>query len=191
MCNMYHFTDSKLRDSQPIPAIGEWLEYTGEIRMCVSGLHASKHPFYALRFAPGLMLHKVRLEQATHTDDKSVGRRRKIIASIDLTGLLHEFARWCALQLIDKWDAPDVVHEYLETGNISLRVEARAAVWSGGGEEVARWAAAVASRAAVMPMAVWSMAREVAEAEVGMDWGTMRDKQRTKFKELVDEAFGD
>ena len=39
----------------------------------------------------------------------------------------REFARWCALQVIDKWDAPDIVREYLKTGNEKLRLDARAA----------------------------------------------------------------
>ena len=37
---------------------------------------------------------------------------------------LQAFARWCALQVIDLWDAPDVAQEYLETGNEDLRVAA-------------------------------------------------------------------
>ena len=39
----------------------------------------------------------------------------------------REFARWCALQVIDKWDAPDFVREYLKTGNEELRLNALAA----------------------------------------------------------------
>jgi len=42
----------------------------------------------------------------------------------------REFARWCALQVIDKWDAPDVVLKYLETGLPELRKDARAAASS-------------------------------------------------------------
>jgi hypothetical protein len=41
--------------------------------------------------------------------------------------MLREFARWCALQVIHLWDAPDVVRQYLETGDESLRAAARAA----------------------------------------------------------------
>jgi len=44
----------------------------------------------------------------------------------------REFARWCALQVIDKWDAPDVVLKYLETGMPELRIRARAAASIGG-----------------------------------------------------------
>ena len=31
----WHFTDgNKLRDGTPLPAVGEWLEYEGEVRIC-------------------------------------------------------------------------------------------------------------------------------------------------------------
>ena len=72
------------------------------------GLHASEHPFDALTYAPGKMLHKVILrgDLQSHGDpiDKYVGRERKITASMDAEKLLREFARWCALQDA-AWDA--------------------------------------------------------------------------------------
>ena len=118
----YHFTSDTLRDGTPIPPIGEWLEHEGEIIPCKSGLHASEHPLDALKYAPGVRLHLVELDgdMMPHGDpvDKHVGRRRKILKSIDATELLREFARWCALQVIHLWDAPDVVKKYLETGNL-------------------------------------------------------------------------
>lgn len=49
---------------------------------------------------------------------------------------LREFARWCALQVVDLWGAPQVVRQYLETGNEAARAAARAAAWS------AAWSAA-------------------------------------------------
>jgi hypothetical protein len=38
-----------------------------------------------------------------------------------------EFARWCALQVTHLWDAPDVVCEFLETGNEDLKEAAKKA----------------------------------------------------------------
>jgi len=61
--------------------------------------------------------------------DKFVGRRRKILQTIDTTELLREFARWCALQVIDLWDCPPIVREYLETGREEIQAAARAAGW--------------------------------------------------------------
>jgi len=176
----YHFTGVTLGDGRPIPPIGEWLEYDGEIVPCRAGLHASEHPFEALQYAPGPLLHRVELDGdiVAHGDpvDKHVGQRRKIMATIDATDLLREFARWCALQVIHLWDAPDVVREYLETDNEANRAAARDAAWN------AAWAAAGdAAREAARDAAgdaAWAAARDAA-------WAA----QRKRFAELVDEAF--
>jgi hypothetical protein len=37
---------------------------------------------------------------------------------------LREFARWCALQVVHLWDAPEIVIEYLQTGDEELMVAA-------------------------------------------------------------------
>ena len=125
----YHFTDDTLRDGRPIPPVGEWLEHDGKIVPCESGLHASEHPLDALNYAPGCTLHRVELEGdlMPHGEpvDKWVGRRRKIVATVDATALIKHFSRWCAFQVIHLWDAPEVVREYLETG----REDIRAAAW--------------------------------------------------------------
>ena len=137
----YWFSSDTLRDGRPIPPPGEWLEHDGPIIPCESGLHASEHPFDAMAYAPGNMLHMVELEGdlISHGNpvDKWVGRRRKIVATIDATDLLREFARWCALQVIDMWNAPQVVREYLETGDESKRDAARAAAWAAQREKFA------------------------------------------------------
>ena len=172
----YHFTGETLRDGRPIPPIGEWLVHEGEITPCRSGLHASEHPFDALTFAPGNLLHQVELDGdlQPHGDpiNKYVGRRRKIMATIDAEPLLREFARWCALQVIDLWDAPPVVRQYLETGDESLRHAAG---------DAARGAAWDAARAAA-----WAAARDVARDAAGDAAG---DAQREKFAAMVEDAF--
>jgi hypothetical protein len=159
--------------------------------MCRSGLHASKHPFDALRDAPGRILHKVKLEDATHSDGKSVGRRRKIIATIDATTLLREFAQWCALQIIDNWEAPAIVLDYLETGDESLREDVWLEVWAAkekAGVVVATWLAAEAAGAAAIRMTRTQVAARLA-ARASVEAGAAG--QRTKFQEMVNEAFGD
>jgi hypothetical protein len=160
----YHFTGEKLRDGRAIPPIGEWLEHDGPVEPCTSGLHASIDPFDALKYAPGNLLHRVELEGdlISHGDpvDKWVGRRRRIMESIDAEKLLREFARWCALQVVHLWECPPVVRQYLETGDESLRAAARDA----------------ASAAA------WGAARADARAAA-------RDTQRAKFNEMVNAAF--
>ena len=64
--SLYHFTGSTLRDGSPIPEPGVWLKHDGPIVPCASGLHASEHPFDALAYAPGNMLHKVNLREKLH-----------------------------------------------------------------------------------------------------------------------------
>ena len=185
----YHFTGDTLRDGRPIPAIGEWLDHPGPIVPCESGLHASEHPFDALQFAPGPMLHLVELdgEIQTHGNppDKIVGRRRKIVASIDATDLLREFARWCALQVIHLWECPDVVRRYLETGDESIRAAARDAAGADA-RDAARVAAWVAARDATRD-AAWEAARDAAWAAArDADRAAAWDSQRAKFKAMVD-----
>ena len=165
----YHFTKgNKLRDGRPLPAIGEWLEHTGPIVPCESGLHASEHPFDALQYSPGEMLHLVEIdgELVTHGDppNKVVGRRRKILASIDATDLLREFARWCALQVSHLWECPDVVRRYLETGDESIRAAARDADRDADRD------------------AAWAADRDAA-------WAAATDSQRAKLESMVNEAF--
>ena len=103
----YHFTGDKLRNGADIPAIGTWLKFSGAIIPCQSGLHMSEHPFDALKYAPGNILHKVELggRLVSHCETKSIinkwcGSKRKIIATINAEKLLRDFARWNALQVI-------------------------------------------------------------------------------------------
>jgi hypothetical protein len=172
--NYYHFTATTLRDGSPVPKIGEWLELPASVKLkaCPSnkdiadgygGLHASGHPFDALQYAPGSTLHLVNLdgELIEHGSpvDKVAARRRKIVATIDAEPLLREFARKCALSVIHLWDAPEVVKQYLTTGDESLRAAAGVAAWD------AAWAARAAAGAAAWEAAwdaAWAASRVAA-----------------------------
>ncbi len=79
---------------------------------------------------------------------------------------LREFSRWCALQVKDLWDMPDVVREYRETGNEELRDAAWDAAWN------AAWASADA----------WAAADAWASADA---WVAARDAQIEKLKEML------
>ena len=143
----YHFSGPKLRDGSAIPPIGEWLEVTGQIEPCVRGLHASAHPFDALQWAPGSLLHRVQLGdlRIPHGDpiDKYVSDRRMIVATINVEEMLWEYARKCALSVIHLWDAPEVVKQYLTTADSSLRAAAWDAAWDAAraAARAAAWAA--------------------------------------------------
>ena len=197
----YHFTDDTLRGGRPLPKINTWLSHEGPIVPCRSGLHASVHPYAALTYAPGSRLHLVKLKGDIqhHSDDKVVGRHRKIIKSLDAEGLLREFARWNALQVIHFWKAPPVVKQYLETGDESLRTAAwyaaQAATWAAArAARSATWAAAqVAARAATWAAtgyAAWAAARAAAwYAAADAAEGSHTAKAREKFQQMVNKAF--
>ncbi len=169
----YHFTKETLRDGSPLPKIGKWLTFKGEIEMCNRGLHASAHPFDALQYAPGQFLHKVKLGGKIITQgDKSVAEKRNIIATIDATDLFWRCSRLYALQVVHLWDCPAVVKQFLETGDESLRAAAmaaaRAAAWAAAWD--AAWAAAMAA------------ARDAA-------WAAARAAQRQLFADEVEKEF--
>ena len=141
----WHFVGDTLRDGSPIPADGVWLGYKGDLRMCQTGLHASRHPFDALQYAPGNTLCLVECGGEIVEDaDKLVCSRRRIIARMDATELLRFFARMQAISVVHLLDAPDVVLDYLMTGDES----SRAAAWDAAG--AAAWAAGVDSLVAIL-----------------------------------------
>ncbi|MEN6607118.1 MAG: hypothetical protein ABFD60_07730 [Bryobacteraceae bacterium] len=155
----WHFVGDTLRNGQPVPKDGVWLYYDGPLPliMCERGLHASEHPLDALRYATGPILCRVKIggaivRIASHKD-KLVATRRLILRRMDTTTLCRIFARRCAIDVIDKWNAPPVVRQYLETGDESLRAAARAAAWA-------------AARAATRD-AAWAAARAAARSAAG------------------------
>jgi hypothetical protein len=197
----YHFVSDTLRDGRPIPADGEWLEHQGKVVICQSGLHASSHPFDALKYALGKTLCLVEVEGVVaRQDDKLVAKRRRIVKRFDAEPLMREFSRWCALQVIELWDAPEVVRQYLTTGDESIRGAAWAAAGAAAGA-AARGAVRAAARdaawAAAWPPAVaaaWAAARDAAWPPAGAHAraharGAALDEQRNRFKKMADAAF--
>lgn len=141
----WHFVGSTLRDGRPIPRNGSWLRHDGRIAICESGLHASRRPWHALQYAPGATLCYVECRGDIHEhDDKLVCRERRIIMRADVTETLRYFARMQALSVINLWPSapPDIVLDYLMTGDESLRPASWHASWH------AAWhAASAAARA--------------------------------------------
>jgi hypothetical protein len=181
----YHFVAETLRDGRPVPPDGEWLTHDGPLELCESGLHACVDPFDALKYAPGPVLCLVEIDGETLTgDDKLVAMRRMIVKRLDMTTELRAYARWCALSVIDKWDAPDVVRMYLETGDETLRTAAWAAA-------DAAWAAADAARAAARAAtdAAADAARAAARAAAwAAAWAAAGAAHRARWNEIVREA---
>ena len=173
----WHFTKGQyLRNGEPLPKVGEWLKLPGPPRMCSYGLHASVSPLDALDYAPGGTLHRVRIGgEIIAGTDKIVGTERRIIWTLDedmANKTFREFARWCALQVIDKWDAPDVVREYLETGDESIKDAATDAA-----RAAVRAAGRAASRAAARA-AAW-------DASWDASWAAARAAQNKKLTSML------
>jgi hypothetical protein len=124
----WHFVSNKLRDGRDIPADGVKLKHDGELVMCQTGLHASRVLLYALRYAPGYMVCRVRIGgDVIEETDKLVASERTIVWRLEVKQLLLAFARQQALKVAHLWEMPDVVRQYLETGDESLRSAAFAA----------------------------------------------------------------
>jgi len=144
----WHFlrSDGCLRDGSTPPPDGEWLEYSGPLAMCESGLHLSKRALDALNYAPGPIVCRVEGSgRVEHDTDKIVCSRRRILWRADATATLRLFARRRAQSVLHLWDPPEVVVRYLETGDESIRD----AAWSASGAAwAALWATQAASRAA-------------------------------------------
>lgn len=155
----WHFVGNTLRDGRPVPPDGEWLVHDGPIKPFASGLNASERIIDALTYAPGPTICRVELRGniVRHNNDKIVGRERRILWRLDDERLLRDFARRCALDVIHLWQAPDIVREYLKTGDEAIRVAAKAAAW-----DVARAASWFASSAAGL-RAAWSAADDAAD----------------------------
>ncbi len=190
----YHFTSDTLRDGSPIPKKGKWLIHKGQVIQCQSGFHASLHPFDALQYAPGNILHLVKVggEIKKH-HDKIVGSKRKIIKTINAEKLMRDFARWNALQVLHLWtNAPEIIVQYLKTGDESIRAAAMAAAravamaaaWDAAG--AAAWAAARAAARDAAMAAAWDAARDAARAVAG---AAFIKKSRRKFASMVNAVF--
>ena len=179
----YHFTNEKLRDGSPIPKRGVWLKHKGAVVPCQSGLHASLHPFDALQYAPGNMLHLVEVRGGIqkNNDDKIVARERKIIKTINAEKIMRDFARWNALKVLHLWpNPPDVVMRFLKTGDESLRAAAVDAAVDAAG------AAAKAVAGAAARSAAGAAARAVAGAAAR---AAFIKKSRRKFAQMVRGEF--
>jgi hypothetical protein len=164
----WHFVGDKLRDGSPIPADGVTLHHTDPLVLCESGLHASVKAYDALKYAPGHMLCRVRCSgQVLKSDDKLVCSERTIVWRADATVMMRLFARQCALDVAHLWDMPDVVRQYLETGDETLRDAAWTATSGVAAQAAAsgREAAWDAARAAA-----WAAARDAAWAAADAAW---------------------
>jgi len=163
----YHFTNGVLRGGGAIPPIGEWLVHEGEIKPGESGLPACETVLGALADANGASLHRVELDgDLMPASDKRpgnwTGRRRRVLWTLDATGVLQAFGRWCASEVVDQWDAPAVARDWLASGDPALLDETWRAAWSASryagllADEIGAWSA--------VRGAMWSAARSASRS---------------------------
>ena len=201
----WHFLaqGSVMRDGRKAPRDGVKLVHRGEVIPCESGLHASEHPMDALNYAPGPVLCLVEcggtIRAHGDPEDKIACSERTIIARMDATPLLREFARMQALKVAHLLDnPPDVVVDYLATGGDSIRAAARdaarAAAWDAAraAARVAAWAAAWDAARAAAWDAARAAARDAARAAArdaarAAAW----DAARSDLQSLIHQAFED
>ena len=148
--------------------LGETHKIKGEIIPCKTGLHASERIIDALIYAPGAIIWKVELSGIIiKKGDKLCASSRKYMAGgIDCSDALRKFARLCALEVVDKWDAPQVVIDYLKTGDEAIRSAAESAAWSAvraASRSDAESATESAARSSAR-FAAWSAAESAAES---------------------------
>lgn len=182
----YHFFGNTLRDGSDVPPNGETLGVDpARLELCAYGLHASRCPRDALNYAPGINLAVVELSgEIIEGDDKLCASERTIIARIDATDLLRQFARECALDVIHLWDAPEVVRRYLDTGGESLRREAYYAARAANATYATNAARAARAAANAARAAQATYAANAANAA-----NAAYEKQRTRLQSMVDKAF--
>ncbi len=190
-------------DGRPI-IVGKYHDLRGEsIRLCEYALHASQHPADALEYARGNILYQVACSGTVIEAHNKLGcSRRKYLARIDATAFLWQFARECALSVIDKWDAPAIVREYLETGRDELREASRlasevtaelplsllsaSAVALAGLSARSASVALSASAALATRSASWSALAAMSVVSAALSTSMA---QRDRFAQLVSEAF--
>ncbi len=203
MGKAWHFVGDTLRDDRPVPKDGEKLVHDGELVMCESGLHASERIIDALQYASGSTICRVGVGgEILKSDDKLVATERTILWRVDGENLLRKFARLCALDVVHLWDAPDVVLEYLNTGDEKLRDAAwaagRAVAWDAAWHAV--WAALQApgrdAEWAAAWDAVWAAERDVAQAAAraaarAAAWASGRDDEWVAARAAARAAAGD
>ena len=93
-------------------------------------------------------------------------------------GLARWLLRWCAAQVAPLWDAPEIVCEYLRTGDDSLRVAAGVAADAANATWAACWAAADVARAA-------ADAADAADAAWAAAWAAARTAQSECMRSAI------
>ena len=148
--------------------VGETHGVTGRPMLCEHGLHGSIRPLDALQYASSSTVFRVRLSgPLVKGDDKCAALKRTYIAELEAELVLGEFARKCASAVLHLWNAPNIVKQWLHTGDPGLRNAAWSAAWNAAesaAESAARSAASSAALSVAWRSAAESVARNAAKS---------------------------
>jgi hypothetical protein len=168
------------RTGEPLVA-GQTYRFDGEPELCVRGLHASRRAIDALGYS-GPWVSRVECSgKIVEGRYKLVCTERRIVAIVDATNILHEFACWCAEQSLlaeraagrepdpRSWAAIDAKRKWLrgEVSDKELESAARSAA------ESAR-----------------SAARSAARLEARSAWSATWSNQTAKLESMLLGAMG-
>jgi hypothetical protein len=169
-------------------------------KCCAAGLHGSIRAINALDYAAGPIISRVRIwGLIDKQSDKLCGQVREYLAVDDATEELFGFARWCALQVIHFWDAPQVMRQYLETGDESIRAAAwdaaraamaaaRPAAWDAAAWDADRWVVPNYAAMAAYRAAAWDAARAAMAAARPAAWDAARAAARAAGWTAISDA---
>jgi hypothetical protein len=133
--------------------IGKTYKHEGSVEPCYSGLHASVKALDANSFRKGPVVTRVECSGTVVPHDAKLAcSERTALWGYDATEELRAFARWAALKVAHLWPKnnpmPEVVRQYLETGDESIREDARKAHYAADAADAAYAYAAAAYAAA-------------------------------------------
>ncbi len=170
-------------------AIGVTHTVEGPVELCSNGLHASEKIIDALQYASSNILYRVELSGVIeHGADKSCATKREYLYRIDIGEILRKFAYERALNVAHLWDAPQIVLDYLGSGNEGLRAAANDAANDAAWDAAwtAAWAAAWAAADDAANDAAWDAAWAAAnDAANDAAWDAAWDTASDKLTELV------
>lgn len=161
----WHFSTGRLGNGDGRKIVKKrTLKVIGTPLICARGLHASVRASHALSYAPGSMVSRVLVSGLVMKGfDKIVGTERHCLWIADASETLMDFSRWCALDVVKFWAAPNVVIEFLNTGNRDCAAEAQMAAWTASdarNERKSKSALAAWMAASKLPpesLAIWAM----------------------------------
>ena len=124
----WHFIDEDRRlgygDGREVKA-GVTHKVDCEPELCRRGLHASIRAIDALEYGGGSVVSRVEVSgKIVKGKNKLVGTERTYLWVADATDVINEFLFWLALKYAHIYNMPDVIINYLETRDESLRREA-------------------------------------------------------------------